>query len=112
MLDVILESLSALFSGGRLAYLGLGVLLGVVVGVLPGLGGIVGFSILLPFLYGMEPAAALAMLIGMVAVAVWSAVATYVIVLLSDAVAGLRTSSDDEIEGLDFTAHGERGYHS
>ena len=67
-LDAVLLALSALFEGGRLAYLALGAALGCVVGILPGLGGIVGFSILLPFLYGMDQASALAMLIGLVAV--------------------------------------------
>lgn len=45
-----------------------GVALGLVVGVLPGLGGIVGLSLLLPFLYGMEPTYALAMMVGVLAV--------------------------------------------
>ena len=43
-------------------------ILGIVIGILPGLGGIVGLSMLLPFLYGMDPASALAMLIGLAAV--------------------------------------------
>ena len=45
-----------------------GVLMGVLVGVLPGMGGIVGLSVLLPFIYGMEPYAGVALLIGMAAV--------------------------------------------
>ncbi|MCB1487424.1 MAG: tripartite tricarboxylate transporter permease, partial [Bauldia sp.] len=55
-------------SGAHLAFLIVGVLVGLVVGILPGLGGIAGMSILLPFLYGMDPTSALGMLIGMVAV--------------------------------------------
>lgn len=38
------------------------------IGVLPALGGIAGFSILIPFIYGMDKISALAMLIGMTAV--------------------------------------------
>lgn len=38
----------------------LGVLLGLSVGAVPGLGGIVGMSILLPFSFGMDPAPAFA----------------------------------------------------
>jgi len=45
-----------------------GVLLGLSVGILPGLGGIVGMTILLPVIYGMDTHNAFAMLIGMVAV--------------------------------------------
>jgi TctA family transporter len=46
----------------------LGVLVGLSIGILPGLGGIVGMSILLPIIYGMDPHDAFALLIGMVAV--------------------------------------------
>lgn len=45
-----------------------GVLVGLAIGILPGLGGIVGMTILLPLIYGMDPHAAFALLIGMVAV--------------------------------------------
>ena len=41
---------------------------GLVVGILPGLGGIAGMSILLPFVYGMDTVSALALLIGLLAV--------------------------------------------
>ena len=40
----------------------------------------------------------------------WSALATFVIVKLIGLTIGLRVSEDDEIEGLDFTAHGEKAY--
>lgn len=49
-------------------YLCAGVLVGLAIGILPGLGGIVGMTILLPLIYGMDPHAAFALLIGMVAV--------------------------------------------
>ena len=45
-----------------------GVSMGMAIGILPGLGGIVGMTILLPVIYGMEPHSAFALLIGMVAV--------------------------------------------
>ena len=48
--------------------------------------------------------------IGVVAVLVWSLVATYVIVKVTQALVGLRISEDDEVQGLDLTAHGESGY--
>jgi Amt family ammonium transporter len=48
--------------------------------------------------------------IGVVAVAAWSAVATFVIIKIADAIFGLRVPEEDEIEGLDITSHGERGY--
>lgn len=48
--------------------------------------------------------------IGVGAVALWSAVATFLILKLVQIVCGLRASDEDIIEGLDFTAHGEKGY--
>ncbi|MEL7174604.1 MAG: tripartite tricarboxylate transporter permease, partial [Pseudomonadota bacterium] len=49
-------------------YLVLGVLMGLCIGVFPGLGGIAGLSLLLPFMFGMDPVLGLALMIGMVAV--------------------------------------------
>lgn len=42
--------------------------------------------------------------------AVWSAVASWAILAVLRATIGLRVSEETEIEGLDITAHGERGY--
>ena len=51
-----------------LIYLLLGVTMGLAVGVFPGLGGIAGLSLVLPFMFGLEPSYGLALMIGMVAV--------------------------------------------
>ena len=102
-MDVILESLDALFTGGRLAYLGLGVILGVVVGLLPGLGGIVGFSVMLPFLYGMDTASALAMLIGLVAVVPTSDTMTSVLL----GIPGSSSSQATVMDGFPMSKRGE-----
>ena len=51
-----------------LGYLVMGVLMGLCIGVFPGLGGIAGLSLLLPFMFGMEPLTGLALMVGMVAV--------------------------------------------
>ncbi|MGI9347423.1 MAG: tripartite tricarboxylate transporter permease [Gammaproteobacteria bacterium] len=67
-MEDFLGALVNLTTGAHIFYLFFGVFLGFIVGILPGLGGIVGFSILLPFLYGMDTASALALLIGLVAV--------------------------------------------
>ncbi|MBZ9537422.1 tripartite tricarboxylate transporter permease [Modicisalibacter tunisiensis] len=68
MLDILLSSLGQVFTLSHLLYMMLGVIVGLVVGIIPGLGGIAGMSLLLPFLYGMEPSVALGMLMGLVAV--------------------------------------------
>jgi Amt family ammonium transporter len=49
-------------------------------------------------------------LVGAIATLVWSAVATYVIVKATQALCGLRATSDQTIEGLDFATHGEKAY--
>ena len=102
-MDVILESLAVLFTGGRLAYLGLGVALGLVVGLLPGLGGIVGFSVLLPFLYGMDTASALAMLIGLVAVVPTSDTMTSILL----GIPGSSSSQATVVDGFPMAKRGE-----
>ncbi|MGO2243120.1 MAG: tripartite tricarboxylate transporter permease [Halomonas sp.] len=68
MSDVLFSSLGQLFTVPHMMYMVIGVLIGLVVGIIPGLGGIAGMSLLLPFLYGMEPSVALGMLMGLVAV--------------------------------------------
>jgi TctA family transporter len=68
MIDTLFTSLGNLLEARHLLYLGVGVLLGLAVGILPGLGGIAGLSLLLPFLYGMDEVSALAMLVGLIAV--------------------------------------------
>lgn len=47
---------------------GLGLFLGLAVGAFPGLGGIAGLALLLPFLYGLDPVSGLALMVGLIAV--------------------------------------------
>lgn len=49
-------------------------------------------------------------IIGVVVTAVWSIVATVIIVLATKTVVGLRATQEEEIEGLDFSHHGETAY--
>ncbi len=49
-------------------------------------------------------------LTGLIAVLVWSLVASFILVKIVQAVVGLRVSDDEELEGLDVTSHGETGY--
>ncbi|MFN7634293.1 MAG: tripartite tricarboxylate transporter permease, partial [Acetobacteraceae bacterium] len=68
MLDVIVSTLLGLLTVERMMFMMVGVGVGIVIGVLPGLGGIAGLSLLLPFIYGMDTTSAIALLIGLVAV--------------------------------------------
>ena len=49
-------------------------------------------------------------LTGLIAVLVWSLVASFILVKVVQALVGLRVSDDEELEGLDVTSHGETGY--
>lgn len=52
----------------QIMFLIFGVLLGLSVGVFPGLGGIAGLSLVLPFIFGMDPVSGLALMVGLIAV--------------------------------------------
>lgn len=102
MLDSFLTALNTILSGTHLLYLGGGVLLGLAIGIFPGLGGIAGLSLLLPFLYGMDPVSALAMLIGLVAVIPTSDTFTSVLM-------GIPGSSGSQATVLDGFPMAKRG---
>ncbi|MGX9348574.1 tripartite tricarboxylate transporter permease [Microbacterium sp. KNMS] len=68
MLDAALAALASLADPSLLLMLIAGVLAGLVMGLIPGLGGTAAVAILLPVTFGMDPSAALALLIGALAV--------------------------------------------
>ena len=68
MLDGVLEGLLLVFAWPAIGYLMLGVFIGMWMGAIPGLGGVIGLVILLPFTFGMETVSAFALLLGMFAV--------------------------------------------
>ncbi|WP_306258050.1 ammonium transporter [Pararhizobium sp. IMCC21322] len=49
-------------------------------------------------------------LLGVGSVLAWSVIATIIIVWITKALVGLRVNEDEELEGLDFSTHGESGY--
>jgi ammonium transporter, Amt family len=49
-------------------------------------------------------------LIGVVATAVWSGVITWLLLMLCQAVPGMRVAAEEETEGLDTVLHNEKGY--
>lgn len=68
MIDLAFGSLTAVLAWPAIGYLVLGTVLGLYFGAVPGLSGLVGMAILLPFTFTMEPVAAFAFLLGMYAV--------------------------------------------
>ncbi|MBT8475868.1 MAG: tripartite tricarboxylate transporter permease, partial [Alphaproteobacteria bacterium] len=67
-LPALSEAFAMIFQAHVMGYLVLGVAMGLCIGVFPGLGGIAGLSLLLPFMFGMDPLVGLALMVGMVAV--------------------------------------------
>ncbi len=68
MIDGMLAGLSLVLSWPTFGFLLLGVFIGLWVGAVPGLGGVVGLVLLLPFTYSLDPAPAFALLMGLYAV--------------------------------------------
>lgn len=68
MTDAAFSALASLADPSLLLMLAVGVLAGLVIGLIPGLGGTGAVAILLPVTFGMDPEPALAMLIGALAV--------------------------------------------
>jgi Amt family ammonium transporter len=52
----------------------------------------------------------LSQVIGVLAVGAWSAIVTWILLKVSDAIAGMRVESEEETEGLDTVLHNEKGY--
>ena len=65
MLEAAAHALTMLVEPTRLLFLALGALLGLILGILPGIGGIAGIAILIPFTYAMDPYTAFAFLLGL-----------------------------------------------
>lgn len=103
MLDAALVALSQLSDPTTLLALIAGVVMGLLVGILPGLGGTAGLALLLPFVFGMDPAPALAMMIGLTAVTTTSD--TFPSVLMG--IPGTSGSQATVMDGFPMAKRGE-----
>ena len=79
-----------------------------------GVGGILGI-LLLPFLSaeflgGTGDGVLSTQLVGTAAVVAWSAIASFIILLILKVTLGLRVTEEQEFEGLDVSLHGENAY--
>ncbi|MEM9784582.1 MAG: tripartite tricarboxylate transporter permease, partial [Pseudomonadota bacterium] len=109
-MDIIATALPALgqafaliLQPEQLTFLVLGVVLGLSVGVFPGLGGIAGLSLVLPFVYGMDPIAGLALMVGLIAVIPTSD--TFASVLMG--IPGSSASQATVLDGFPLAKKGE-----
>ena len=103
MFDAVLNGLAAVAAWPAIGYLFLGVLLGLWFGAVPGLSGLVGMAILVPFTFAMEPASALAFLLGTFAVTTTSD--TIASVLLG--IPGTAASQATILDGYPMAMKGE-----
>lgn len=101
----LLDALALIAQPQQFAFLVLGVLLGLSVGVFPGLGGIAGLSLVLPFIFGMDPVAGLALMVGLIAVVPTSD--TFASVLLG--IPGSTASQATVLDGFPLSKKGEAG---
>lgn len=67
-MDQIFEAAQTVLSLSHFAYLMMGVVVGLIVAILPGLGGTAGLALVLPFVFGMDQSSALAVMIGLLAI--------------------------------------------
>ena len=84
---------------------GVGIAIGFMVGILPGLGGAVTLALMLPFIYDMEPVQAFAFLLGMWVVTATTGDITSVLL----GVPGEATSAAAVLDGYPLTKRGEAG---
>jgi putative tricarboxylic transport membrane protein len=94
MVEAILSGLSALLTAQGLLFLFIGVVYGLIVGILPGLGGVVAMALLLPFTYGYEPAATLALLLGAHIATIWGDSVTSILFSVPGSAKGLALCFD------------------
>jgi TctA family transporter len=79
MLEAIGIGLLALLTPQALLFMLIGSVYGLIVGILPGLGGIVAMTLLLPFTFGYELAATLALLLGAHIGTIWGSSVTSIL---------------------------------
>lgn len=65
MIEAAAHALVTILDPFRMLLLGAGVIMGLVLGILPGIGGLSGMAMLLPFTFSMDPYAAFAFLLGL-----------------------------------------------
>jgi putative tricarboxylic transport membrane protein len=67
-MDILLHSLEVILQPGTLLFLGIGVIAGLIIGVIPGLGGTAAVALMMPFIFVLDTHEAMALIIGAVAV--------------------------------------------
>ncbi len=105
MTEAMMDGLTLLMSPERLFFLAIGVFIGLALGAIPGLGGVVGMALLLPFTFEMDQTAAIAMLVALSAVVT----TTDTIPAVLFAVPGTAGSQATILDGHPMARNGEAG---
>jgi putative tricarboxylic transport membrane protein len=103
MLEAIASGLTALMTPQAMLFMSIGVVYGLVIGILPGLGGIVALALLLPFTYGFDVTATLALLLGAHIATIWGSSITGILFNVPGAAKSLASCFD----GYPMTRRGE-----
>jgi putative tricarboxylic transport membrane protein len=101
--ETVASALVNLFAGWTPFYLLLGVLIGLVVGILPALGTTAGMALLVPFVFGMDKSAALAMMTGLLAVVATGDTVTSILL----GIPGASSSQATVVDGFPMAKRGE-----
>ncbi|MBS8224685.1 tripartite tricarboxylate transporter permease [Vannielia litorea] len=103
MLDVILSGASLVFTWPAPAFLLAGIAIGLCLGIVPGLSGLTGMAILLPYTFTMDTGSAMAFLLGMFAVTTTSDTLSSVLL----GVPGTAASQATVLDGYPMAKRGE-----
>src|SRR5580704_7893214 len=105
LLDNALSALAIVLDPARFAIILAGIVLGLVIGMMPGIGGLAGMALLIPFTHAMDAHAALAFLIGM-----WAVTATSdTVPAILFGVPGAIGSAATVLDGHPMAKRGEAG---
>ncbi len=105
MIEQMISGLLSIFHPNILAYILLGLPIGLIFGLLPGLSGVTTLAVLMPFIYGMEPFTAMAFLLG--AHSVCNNGGTVTAVLLN--IPGTTSNAATMLDGYPMTEKGLAG---
>jgi TctA family transporter len=105
LLDNALNALAVVLDPARFAIIFVGIILGLIIGILPGIGGLAGMALLIPFTHAMDAHTALAFLIGM-----WAVTATAdTVPAILFGVPGAVGSAATVLDGHPMAKRGEAG---
>lgn len=103
MLEAVGTGFMSLMTVQAMVFMTIGVVYGLMVGILPGLGGIVAMALLLPFTYGYDAVATLALLLGAHIATIWGSSVTSILFRVPGAAKSLALIFD----GYPMTQRGE-----